>query len=284
MKKIEQQYLTGERALFHAKDMKIYYTTFAEGESPLKESEKIELYFSMFKWKYPLWYSNNITLANCTLFEMARAGIWYTSHISLTDCIIDTPKTFRRATDIYLKNVTMSRASETLWNCDNIQMENVVVKGDYFALNSVDLTIDTFELVGNYSFDGCKNITVRNAKMISKDAFWNCENVIVYDSYISGEYIGWNSKNVTFINCTIESVQGMCYMENIVMDNCRLINTNLAFEYSSVDVKVQGTIDSVKNPMRGTIQADEIGEVILEERKINPANTKIIIGGMRHVI
>ena len=54
---IRQQFLTGERALFQGKDLKIYDTIFDDGESQLKESRNIELYGCMFKWKYPLWYS-----------------------------------------------------------------------------------------------------------------------------------------------------------------------------------------------------------------------------------
>lgn len=37
-----------------------YDTIFDDGESPLKESRNIELYGSMFKWKYPLWYAKDI--------------------------------------------------------------------------------------------------------------------------------------------------------------------------------------------------------------------------------
>ena len=60
MKEIRQEYLTGERALFQGNNLKIYDTIFADGESPLKESHDIELFGSMFQWKYPLWYSKNI--------------------------------------------------------------------------------------------------------------------------------------------------------------------------------------------------------------------------------
>ena len=97
----------------------------------------------------------------------------------------------------------------------------------------------------------------------------------MYDSYISGEYLGWNSKNLTLINCTIESLQGMCYIDNLVMKNCTLINTTLAFEYSNVDVQINGKIDSVINPSRGIIRADEIGELIMEKDKINPDDIAI---------
>ena len=44
MKLIKQEFLTGERALFMAKDMEIHDTVFADGESPLKESKNIKLY------------------------------------------------------------------------------------------------------------------------------------------------------------------------------------------------------------------------------------------------
>lgn len=272
---IEQQLLTGERALFDTHDLTLRYCTFADGESPLKESSSIALFHSLFKWKYPLWYSRNITLENCTLFEMARAGIWYTENISLKDCTIEAPKAFRRTSGITLTNVTMPNAGETLWNCNSIKMENVTAKGDYFAMNSQNITVDGFHLTGNYSFDGCRNIEIRNARMLSKDAFWNCENVTVYDSFISGEYLGWNSKNITLVNCTIESTQGMCYLENIVLKNCRLLNTDLAFEYATVNATVLGSIDSVKNPCSGRIEADRIGEIIFDDPDIKRESTAI---------
>ena len=100
MKKIKHEILTGERALFQGKDLEIEDTIFEDGESPLKESQNIELYGSMFKWKYPLWYSKNITMKDCTLFEMARAGIWYTEQILVEDTVIEAPKNFRRCKNI----------------------------------------------------------------------------------------------------------------------------------------------------------------------------------------
>lgn len=67
----------------------------------------------------------------------------------------------------------------------------------------------------------------------------------------------------------------MCYIENLVMKNCRLLNTTLAFEYSTVDVEVKGKIDSVMNPSGGTIQADYIEELIIEKDKVDPDKTVI---------
>lgn len=275
-KDITRAYLTGERALFKANDLKIYDTIFNDGESPLKESRNIELYNSMFKWKYPLWYCKDIYVKNCTWFEMGRAGVWYTDNIFVEDCAVEAPKNFRRCRNLTIKNTSFPNAEETLWSCDDVKLENVTAKGDYFAMNCSNITASNFTLYGNYSFDGAKNVEIRSSRLLSKDAFWNGENITVYDSFISGEYLGWNSKNLTLINCTIESLQGLCYIENLTLKNCKLINTTLAFEYSSVDAEIDGGIDSVLNPSSGTIRADYIGELTINKDDVDPSKTKII--------
>ena len=274
-KEIRQESYVGERPLFKGTSLKISDTIFSDGESPLKESKDIELYGSMFKWKYPLWYAKNITVKNCTWFDMARAGVWYTDHITVEDSAIEAPKNFRRCHDVILKNVSFPDAAETLWHCDGVDMEHVTAKGDYFAMNSRNMAVRDLTLYGNYSFDGAENVEIHNSHLLSKDAFWNSENVTVYDSFISGEYLGWNAKNLTLVNCTVESLQGMCYIDNLVMKNCKLINTTLAFEYSTVDVEIVSKIDSVINPSGGVIRADYIDELIIEKDKVDPDRTKI---------
>lgn len=276
-KEISREYLTGERPLFHGNGLRIKETIFTDGESPLKESRNVHLTNSSFQWKYPLWYSKNAVAEDCTWLEMARSGVWYTDHLLVKNTLIEAPKNFRRCHDITLENVFLPNAAETLWTCDGVKLNHVQAKGDYFGMNSKNIQINDFQLAGNYAFDGAKNIEVHNARMLSKDAFWNAENVTVYDSVIHGEYLGWNSRNLTFINCTIESLQGLCYIENLVMKNCTLLNTTLAFEYSTgIDAQINGKINSVMNPSGGVIQADEIEELIMEKDKINPADTQII--------
>lgn len=278
-KVIKAEFLVGERALFGAHDLCIRDTIFADGESPLKESRDIELFGSMFKWKYPLWYSKNISVRDCTWFDMARAGVWYTENISVENSAIEAPKNFRRCRGLSLTDVSFANAAETLWSCSDVTMTRVTAKGDYFAMNSENMKIDGLTLYGNYSFDGARNVEIRNSRLLSKDAFWNSDNVTVYDSFISGEYLGWNAKNLTLVNCTVESLQGMCYIENLVMKNCKLLNTTLAFEYSTVDADITGKVDSVLNPSGGTITADEIGELTVMPDRVDPSKTKIICRG-----
>ena len=278
MKKIGQERLTGERALFAARDCEIEETIFDDGESPLKESRNISLRACMFKWKYPLWYAKEIDVRDSTWFDMARAGVWYSERVRVTDCAIEAPKNFRRCHDLTLRHVSFANAAETLWECDGVTLSDVTAKGDYFAMNSRNMTVDNLTLYGNYSFDGCRNLTVRNSRLLSKDAFWNCEDVRAENCFISGEYLGWNTKRLTLVDCTVESLQGLCYVEELVLRNCRLLNTTLAFEYSTVDAEIVGRVDSVKNPTSGRIVADEIGELILESERIDPAKTEILTG------
>lgn len=275
MNQILRQSFEGERSLFNSNDLEICECVFDNGESPLKESSNLKISETLFRWKYPLWYCENVDVKLCTFFDMARAGIWYSKSLRFADTLIQAPKAFRRCEDLALSNVTFTNAAETLWNCKNVKLNNVTAKGDYFAMNCENMELDHFTLDGNYSFDGVKNMTIKNSILASKDAFWNTENVTVENSFITGEYLGWNAKNLTLINCTIESLQGLCYIDNLKMVNCKIVNTNLAFEYSKdIDAEVTGDIISILNPGSGIIKAEHIKELIIEKDKtdFNPAN------------
>lgn len=50
---------------------------------------------------------------------------------------------------------------------------------------------------------------------------------------------------------------------------------DLAFERREVRARVIGSIDSVKNPSGGSIEADGIGEVIIDEQQQPEASCEI---------
>ena len=275
MQEYIQQHFTGERALYAAQNVRVTDCTFSDGESPLKEGRNLDLHGNLFRWRYPIWYCKDVYAADCTFFEGSRAGMWYTDRLTVERAVIQSVKNFRRCRDLVLKDVTIPNAVETVWHCSGVRMENVTAKGDYFAMNSENLEIDGLQLDGHYSFDGVKNVVIRNSRLITKDAFWNSENVTVYDSLVIGEYLGWNAKNLTLINCTIVSLQGLCYVENLKLAGCKLLETTLAFEYSTVDADVTGTIDSVLNPTAGRIRAPRIRELIVEPERVEPSATGI---------
>ncbi|WP_076463679.1 DUF3737 family protein [Actinomyces mediterranea] len=277
MDTVAQQRFTGERALFKARDLTITDSVFDNGESPLKESARISIDDSIFRWKYPLWYCRDITVANSAFLTMARAGIWYTRDVDLVNCTYQAPKGIRRCSDVTITDTAFTDAQETLWWNERITLANVTASGDYFAKDCTDIRVTGLRLVGNYAFDSCRNVLVEDSHLLAKDAFWNCENVIVRNSFITGEYLGWNTRALTLENCTIESLQGLCYVNGLTMRNCRLINTTLAFEYcTDIDAEITTTVDSILNPVNGRIRAAGFGQITIDDPDIDPARTRLI--------
>jgi hypothetical protein len=271
-------FFEGERSLFAEHDATITGATFGEGESPLKESRNIALDSTVFQWKYPLWYSRHITVRHSIFESMSRSGIWYTDDISLADTTCQAPKLFRRCNRVDLERVHFSDAEETLWHCRDIRIHDMQANGDYLGMDCDGVYAEHLNVVGNYVFDGAHNLEIHDSTFVSKDAFWNCENVIIHDSVINGEYFGWNTKNLTLVNCTIHSNQGLCYIDHLTMRNCRLLHTDLAFEYcSDIDADIRSSIMSVKNPISGSIRAERIDSLIMDRKVIDPNRTTIEI-------
>lgn len=275
-KTLKNQTYQGERILYGLHDAYLDGIVFGHGESPLKETHNLRLNQPIFQWKYPLWYAENINIDQAIFEDMSRSGIWYTKKITVTNYALQAPKLFRHSSQIKLDHVHFSNALETMWTCQDIEISNSQINGDYFGKDSQNIKLDHVSLIGNYAFDGAKNIEVHNSTFMSKDNFWNCENVTIYDSILNGEYLAWNTKNLTLVNCFIESDQGLNYIDHLTMRNCRLIKTDLAFEYvKHLDAEVVSKIDSVKNPLSGRLSAPAIGQLIMDPAKIDPSKTKI---------
>ena len=61
-----------------------------------------------------------------------------------------------------------------------------------------------------------------------------------------------------------------------MLENCTFdADADLAFEESTLQADVRGTITSVKNPTSGRITADGYGEIILDENIKAPADCVI---------
>ncbi|PAB53879.1 hypothetical protein A3P64_00460 [Lactobacillus johnsonii] len=82
---------------------------------------------------------------------------------------------------------------------------------------------------------------------------------------------------MTFKDCTIESDQGLYYMDHVSLENCIVNQTPLAFEkYSNINATINSKITSIKNPISGIINAKKIETVIIDPSKVDPKATKII--------
>ena len=282
---IQNRTFEGERALYQTRDARIERCVFHDGESPLKESHDLRIADSVFRWRYPLWYSSDVTVDDSLWLDTCRAPVWYTNRIAIRSCSFQAPKGIRRCTDVTIADVNFPNAQETLWNCRNVTAERISVNGDYFAKDCENVRIDGFDLTGKYPFDGCRHVVVENARMVTKDAFWNCEDVVVRNSFISGEYLAWNTRNLTLEHCVIESLQGLCYIEGLTLVDCRFVNTTLAFERCyDIDAEIVGSIDSIANPGSGVIRAGGVGEIIQDDPEICASKVEIIVEGEDHEV
>lgn len=59
--------------------------------------------------------------------------------------------------------------------------------------------------------------------------------------------------------------QPLCYCRNLTLDNCEMIDTDLAFERSEVEAVITTPVLSIKNPYAGRISVPEVGEIIMDD-------------------
>lgn len=273
----------GERPLFASHNLRLYNVTILPGESSLKECFDIEAIHCEFTGKYPFWHNEEVLVKDCIFREGARAAIWYSRNLHMVDTLVEAPKMFRDMDGLRLENVQLPNAQETLWHCSHVELSQVEVdKGDYLFMHGSDIRIDRFQLNGNYSFQYCRNVEIRNAEIHSKDAFWNTENVTIYDSILDGEYLGWHSRNLRLVNCRISGTQPLCYATNLIMENCTMADdADLAFEYTTLQAEINGSVHSVKNPRSGRIVADGYGEIIQDSHCKAPGDCAIGVRGIQ---
>lgn len=281
MKIIENEEFGGERPLFASHGLVLRNVTIHAGESALKECSDIVAEDCRFEGKYPFWHVDGFAIRRCLFTPGARAAIWYSKNLEMTDTVVDAPKMFREMQGLKLSHVRFTDAQETLWHCLDVELEDVeTAHADYLFMHSSNIRINRYRQQGNYSFQYCRNVVIENAVIDSKDAFWNTEDVTVRNSTIDGEYLGWHSKRLHLINCHIGGTQPLCYCTDLVLENCTFApDADLAFEYSTVNARVNGHVVSIKNPRSGSITVDSVGEIILDRNIKQPADCKIDVTG-----
>ena len=272
LKEVDCKEFGGERALFATGGLELRRCVFHEGESALKCCRDIVADGCRFEGKYPFWHVDGFRITDCVFTPGARAALWYSRNLVMKDTRVDAPKMFREMENLYLENVTVPDAQETLWSCRGVTLRDVEVKGaDYLFAHSADIDIDGYRQQGNYSFQYCMNVVIRNAVIDSKDAFWETENVTIYDSEITGEYLGCHSRNLNLVRCRINGTQPLCYASGLVMEDCVMGDEcDLAFEDSDFNATVKSAIVSVKNPRSGHLKALAIGEIIKDKNVLAP--------------
>ena len=270
MKEYKNLTLDEERALYHVENASIIQCLFdgpADGESALKESRNIHVSNCDFRLRYPFWHTSNAVIENSRMTETCRAALWYDRNIKLQDCTMEGIKAVRECDEVQIEGCSIT-SPEFGWLSRGLTIRNTTLHSEYPFLQSRNIEIDHLTMTGKYSFQYVENMTIRNSNLDTKDAFWHSRNVTVFDSVIRGEYLAWYSKNLHLVRCKIIGTQPLCYAEGLVLEDCEMVGCDLSFEYSDVEARIIGHVDSVKNPRSGHIHAGSIGEIILDEYQI----------------
>lgn len=267
-----------ERSLYGIHDASLVGVTFggpADGESPLKEIQDIAVTDSRFLLRYPLWHASGFSLSGCLFGETSRASMWYSHGGDISDTQIESPKAVRECRNISLAGCDIT-SDEFGWMSSDVTARDSSLSGEYAFLHSEGIVASNLSFKGKYSFQYVRGAEIRDSVLDTKDAFWHSDGVTVYDSVIRGEYLGWYSRNLTLVRCRIEGTQPFVHCENLVLVDCEMVGCELAFEGSSVDARVIGTIDSIRLPKSGLIRADGIGEVV--DDTIGESTARLIVG------
>lgn len=264
---IENQNFAEERALYHASHVLLDHCSFSgeeDGESALKEASDVTVRNCEFRLRYPFWHTGRFLVEHSEFTDTCRAALWYAADGEVRDSTLAGIKALRECDRVKLERVTV-RSAEFGWKCSGVSFTDCTVTSEYFLLDTKDVHLENVEMHGKYSFQYTENVEIRNSRFDTKDAFWHSRNVTVRDSEIRGEYLGWYSEGLHLINCRIIGTQPLCYCKGLILENCTVEDGDLAFEYSDVRADISGEILSVKNPCSGTITADRIGKIILED-------------------
>ncbi len=269
MERFENLVLDQERALYGIKDAEVVRCVFegpADGESALKECRNVHLDDCDLRLRYPLWHVTGGSLRNCRMTDTCRAALWYDEDLAIMDCELNGIKALRECSNTTLRGGS-GKSTEFGWMCRDLTVQDFTLTSEYPFLHTSSSTFADFTLHGKYSFQYTRDLVFRNCVLDTKDAFWHAENITVYDSVVKGEYLAWYSTNLHLVRCRIIGTQPLCYCKGLVLEDCTMEGCDLSFENSEVQATVKGMIDSVKNPVSGSITADAIGEIILDEHK-----------------
>ena len=273
-----------ERAFYGKKDAIIRNCKIdgpADGESAFKECQNIIVEDTFLNLRYPFWHDQSVTIKNCEMTENCRAALWYSDGIKIENCNMQGIKALRECQNIDLKHTEIV-SPEFAWRSQNIKVEDVTLEGEYPFFECKNMEIDKLSMKGKYSLQYIENAVFKNCNFDTKDAFWHAKNITIEDSVVKGEYLAWYAENIRFVRCKISGTQPFCYVKGLVLEDCEMEGCDLAFERSEVEATVKGHIDSVKNPLKGSITADSIGEIIVEEEITDPRNCVITTNQLRN--
>lgn len=195
----------------------------------------------------------------CEINGITGCNTFTLTHCKITGDITANKKAIVRDSDVTAKNFCAFS--------HNVSVIETSVTGDDAFCGSDKVYVHRMELRGKNAYRGVKNVTLEKCKIDSVDALNDCVNVTVINSVIICERLCAGSKNIVFKNCTIVGEQPFCDCKNVRLYDCVLQNSRGAFRGSDVRATLREPIDSIVDPLRGTIVVPAVGELIRTSKK-----------------
>ena len=193
---VENQTFDEERALYGEKDLIVRSCRFdgpADGESALKECERVTVDGAFMNLRYPFWHDHGLALRDVEMTELCRAALWYSSDVTIEDSRLHGIKALRECTDVRMRDCDIV-SPEFGWSTRGIEMVDCTATSEYFMMRSTRLRFRNVRFTGKYSFQYIEDAVFDNCDFDTKDAFWHAKNVVVRNSRVRGEYLGWYSE------------------------------------------------------------------------------------------
>ena len=267
MNKIINEIRDEERAYYGTRDTIFDCVTISgpkDGESAFKECKNISVFRSTFNLRYPFWHNETLTIEQSVFTSASRAALWYSNNVLLKGIDASGVKAVRECNNVEVVD-SMVDSEEFGWKTNHISLRNCTLTSVYAFMSANDVSLTRVRFKGKYSFQYVNGLTIKDSILDTKDAFWHAKDVLVENSTIIGEYLAWYAENITFRKCHIKGTQPLCYSKNIKFEQCTFENCDLAFENSEVNGTIFGTLVSIKNPLKGEIEIDEIPEMIIDD-------------------
>lgn len=238
-----------------------FVSTEETGE-PLIDVARVLVQNSIFAVERPLACADRTVINNCDFDDLTRGALCDASRVVVQHAVFEGNDTLAAGERIHVHDSEVyghGFARDTT----KIKLTSVSVEGADAFCNCSRLAAWNLSVAGNGAFRHLSNALICGSIINGDDALAYADNVTLRDCVINGSRIGWRARDLTLINCTLIGAAPLCRAHEVNVIDCRMLLADMAFEYSDVQAAVDGHINSVINPLSGTVIADTVGDVFV---------------------
>ena len=222
MEVIKDKKFGGERPLFAQHDLRLENVTITDGESGIKQCQRMEAYDCKFYGKYPWWHVDGAYIENCYFALGSRSAIWYTNDMVMKNSGLESDSKYVFQ---YCKNVEVHNAKiltkDSFWECENVTIYDSELDGEYLAWHSKNVRLVNCHLAGEQLLCYTENLVLENCTIDPM-----CDRMFEY-STVEADIKGHieNIKNPTSGHVIADSIGSITIDENVRQPNNCVIET-----------------------------------------------------------